>query len=112
MTMEDKVQLDPVESWAGRGVAILDRDAFAAWLASPGGFFTRDEVTFEPAHWGLVVSFAGRIGRTVIAPVDVAELTATVSRARPPVESGRPGAAGTGTAGEATTSRVVPGTPP
>lgn len=84
-TLGVKVKLEVAECWVGGLVVVLDRDAFAVWLACPDGSFTRDEVTFgpDPDGLGMVVSVAGRVANSVLAPHDVARLMAAVHRELP-----------------------------
>lgn len=79
VVVEFEVVADQVRCWAGDAVVLLDRDVLAGWLAAPGSVLARDGVTFEPAQWGVVFSFAGRVQRTVIKPADITGLASLVS---------------------------------
>jgi len=85
--VEFKVTLDHVQCWVGGWVVFLDRDTLITWLAKPRRVLTKDEVTFEPADWGVIFSFAGRVQRTVLEPRALARLTSAISRDLPPVDT-------------------------
>jgi len=79
VTVEFEIVADHVRCWAGDALVLLDRDLLGGWLAAPGTTLTCEGVTFEPALWGVVFSFAGRVERTVLKPADVTELAALLS---------------------------------
>lgn len=81
--VEFKITREHVQCWVGGAVVYLDREVLAAWLTAPCRNLSTDEVTFEPAAWGVVFSFDGRVRRTVIGPADVAELANAVNLSLP-----------------------------
>lgn len=100
VTVEFQVVAGQVRCWAGDAMVLLDQEALAGWLAAPRSTLTQEGVTFEPAQWGVVFAFAGRVQRTVITPADVTRLADLIGPTPSPADT-------TGTTGTSATPQLA-----
>jgi hypothetical protein len=79
--LEVKIKLDVVELWLGRrSVAMIDREALAAWLAEPVGTFERHEVALWVSALGPVVEVRGWVRPALVDPGIFIELQERITR--------------------------------
>jgi len=85
--LEVKIKRDVVEMWLGsRSVAMIDRDALAAWLAEPVGTFERHEVALWMSELGPVVEVHNRVRPALVDPRVLGELRERLVRPPDPDE--------------------------